>query len=146
VRAILIFASALTLGGCGAIQQAEFDKARNEAMAAYSKCLADNVASPENQVVSKRVWQGNSDTVAAKLTDPNPLTQPEKDALVVVHSRGLECRKIAFTPAALNSSSDIRVVTHWRACWRRPTIPLGTLGDAHVVLQTIHSTFSQAHP
>jgi hypothetical protein len=96
VRTILI-ACALALGGCAAYQQAQFEKARNEALAAYSKCLADNVASPEGQVVYKRLWMGNSDTVAAKLTDPKPLTQPEKDALVVVHSRGLECRKIGDT-------------------------------------------------
>jgi hypothetical protein len=116
VRAnILILTCAVALGGCGAIQQAQFEKARDETRAAVIKCTSDNAGSPEGQLLAKRLWLGGSDTVAAKLTDPKPLTQPEKDALGIFHGRALQCRQIADNWDSQHSPHAMPAATAWHA-------------------------------
>jgi hypothetical protein len=82
------------LAGCAA-QQAQ--RATTEDRAKYAKCVADNRATPEGQMLSTRLWAWDGSDTAAKLTDPNPLTKAERDALVQVHNRTLQCRQIVIS-------------------------------------------------
>jgi hypothetical protein len=95
VRAILIICL-LGLTGCAqTIQQSAQQKALDDTKAALTKCFADIRATPEGQLLSKRLWQADSTDTAAKLSDPKPLTQAEKDALVSNHTKSIECRRLA---------------------------------------------------
>jgi hypothetical protein len=48
---------------------------------------------PEGQSIYKRIWRGDGTDTADKLSDPNPLTPAERNALVQVHNRAVQCRQ-----------------------------------------------------
>lgn len=87
VYGALLFLGPLVLVGCAQI--AAQQTAKN-----VDKCVADNKATPEGQVLSARLWANDSTDTAAKLSDPKPLTPDERNALVQFHNRALECRKL----------------------------------------------------
>lgn len=66
----------------------------HETRANFDKCVAENKATPEAQMLAARIWNGDGTDTAAKLSDPNPLTRAERDALVQVHNRSVQCRQI----------------------------------------------------
>jgi hypothetical protein len=92
VRVFLtVVASAVVVCGCGQtvsrlVASAAGDNAR--------KCFADNRATPEGQMLAKRIWQFDDTDTAEKLNDPRPLTPEERNALVQLHSRSTKCRQI----------------------------------------------------
>jgi hypothetical protein len=47
--------------------------------------------------LSARLWRFNELDTASKLSDPNPLTPKERDALVVVHNQTSRCKQIILT-------------------------------------------------
>jgi hypothetical protein len=91
VRAFLaIIASAVVLSSCG---QMVVQQALKDAQEKFAKCAADNRATPEGQMVMARLWRGDGTDTAAKLSDPKPLTPDERNALVQVHNRAVQCRQ-----------------------------------------------------
>ncbi len=60
-------------------------------------CVAAYKATPEYQMIAKRIWQFDDTDTAAKLSDPNPLTPAERDALVQVHNQSARCRQIIIS-------------------------------------------------
>lgn len=60
-------------------------------------CSQEVWATAEGQLLSARIWLGNEMDTASKLSDPNPLTKKEQDALVVVHNRLQPCKQIILT-------------------------------------------------
>jgi hypothetical protein len=81
---------AIVVTGCAIVAQ----QAAKEAGANVTKCFADSRATPEGQLTYSRLWKGDGTDTAAKLSDPKPLTPPERDALVQVHNRIVQCRQI----------------------------------------------------
>jgi hypothetical protein len=92
VRAFLaVIVIALVLSGCG---QMIAQQAMKDAQEKFAKCEADNRATPEGQIIMARLWRGDGSDTAAKLSDPNPLTPAERNALVQVHNRAVQCRQL----------------------------------------------------
>jgi hypothetical protein len=60
-------------------------------------CAQEVWATAEGQLLSARIWLDNEMDTASKLSDPNPLTKEEQDALVVVHNRLQPCKQIILT-------------------------------------------------
>src|SRR5262245_43203191 len=81
---------ALTLTGCGGMGG---QQALSQTTADVQSCMRAVRASPEGRVVYARLLAGQDDTSAAKLSDPKPLTKPERDALMAVHAKAVRCRQ-----------------------------------------------------
>jgi hypothetical protein len=91
VRAFLaVIGSAVVLSGCA---QMVAQQAMKDAQEKFAKCAADNMATPEGQSIFKRIWRGDGTDTADKLSDPNPLTPAERNALIQVHNRAAQCRQ-----------------------------------------------------
>jgi hypothetical protein len=63
----------------------------------FQKCKAENNATPEAQMLAGRLWQFDATDTASKLNDPSPLTPAERNALVQVHNRAVQCRAIIIS-------------------------------------------------
>jgi hypothetical protein len=84
----------LALSGCAAIiGQVTAADAIKKAKA----CFADVHATPEYRMVAARLWQFDDTDTAVKLSDPNPLTPAERNALVQVHNKVAPCRQIIIS-------------------------------------------------
>jgi hypothetical protein len=83
-----------TLAGCAQIigRVAAVDAA-DKAKA----CIAAYRATPEYQLIAPRLWQFDDTDTATKLSDPNPLTPSERNALVQVHNKAVQCRQIIIS-------------------------------------------------
>lgn len=57
-------------------------------------CVRDVRASPEGRVVYARLWAGDENDNAAKLSDANPLATDERNALLQVHTKLQRCRQM----------------------------------------------------
>jgi hypothetical protein len=53
--------------------------------------------SPEGQMLHTRLWAFDDSDTAAKLSDPATLTAEQRNALVQVHNRVVQCRQIIIT-------------------------------------------------
>src|ERR1700687_4748719 len=62
-----------------------------------SSCLQDVKSSQEGQTVYAKLWASDATDTAAKLSDPNPLTPTERDALVQVHNNIISCRQMMIS-------------------------------------------------
>jgi hypothetical protein len=96
MRTSLFWAAALgahVLTGCVLVAQ----QAAKDAVANFTKCTADNMDTREGQMVTARMWRGDGTDTAAKLSDPKPLAPAERDALVQLHNRALQCRQIIIS-------------------------------------------------
>jgi hypothetical protein len=88
---LVIVASAAALAlGCAVVGAVAAAGAADK----YKTCIADVKATPEAQMLSHRLWQGDATDTADKLSDPKPLTLAERDALVKIHPLRLQCRQI----------------------------------------------------
>jgi hypothetical protein len=86
--------AALSLTGCAQIiGQISAADALKKAKA----CVDEAKATPEHQMVAARIWQFDNTDTAVKLSDPTPLTPPEREALVQSHNRVAPCRQIVIT-------------------------------------------------
>jgi hypothetical protein len=83
-------AISIMLGSCA---QMVAQQAMKDAQEKSAKCVADNIATPEGQSIFKRIWRGDGTDTVDKLSDPNPLTPAERNALVQVHNRAAQCRQ-----------------------------------------------------
>ena len=52
------------------------------------------MATPDGELVYRRVWRGDGTDTASKLSDPTPLTPPERDALPRLHAATQPCRQM----------------------------------------------------
>jgi hypothetical protein len=75
-----------------------FAQSAAERTAEFRNCIKSVRETLEGRVVYARLWTGE-ETTAEKLNDPNPLTKPERDALVAVHKALERCRQIIVTHA-----------------------------------------------
>ena len=82
--------------------------ATQQAAKQATSCLQDVRSSPEGQIVYAKLWASDASDTAAKLSDPDPLTPTERDALVQVHNNIISCRQMII-------SDDSR-----SAAWERP--------------------------
>ena len=92
--AAAVLAAGIALAGCARIV-GQLD-AQNAVKNATS-CMQGVWATPEGQLLSGRLWRFNEMDTASKLSDPNPLTKREQDALVVVHNQLQPCKQIILT-------------------------------------------------
>ena len=92
--AAAVLAAGLSLAGCARIV-GQLD-AQNAAKNSKT-CIEGVWATPEGQLLSGRLWRFNEMDTASKLSDPNPLTKREQDALVVVHNQLQPCKQIILT-------------------------------------------------
>ena len=81
--------------GCAIVTQIATQQDAKKA----KECFADAKATPEGQLVHKRIWSFDGTDTAEKLTDPKPLTPPERDALVQFKSHIEPCRQIIIQHA-----------------------------------------------
>jgi len=95
MKPTLLVLCALSLGGCAIATAIATQQDAKKA----KECLAEAQATPEGQLVYRRIWKGDGDgtDTADKLTDPKPLTPAERDALVRFHGRVAQCRMIIIS-------------------------------------------------
>src|SRR6516225_9786349 len=62
-----------------------------------SSCLQDVKSSQEGQIVYAKLWASDATDTEAKLSDPNPLTPTERDALAQVHNDIISCRQMIIS-------------------------------------------------
>jgi len=60
-------------------------------------CLQNVKSSQEGQIVSAKLWASDGTDTEAKLSDPNPLTPAERDALVQFHNSIISCRQMIIS-------------------------------------------------
>jgi hypothetical protein len=94
IIAATLFAAALGLANCARIV-GQID-AQNAAKNAKS-CFEEVWKTPEGELLSVRLWCFSELDTGTKLSDPNPLTKKERDALVVVHNQIQQCKQIILT-------------------------------------------------
>jgi hypothetical protein len=94
VVTIVALAAALAVTNCAQIVgQLDAQSAAKNA----KSCFQQIWATPQGQLLSPRLWRFNETDTASKLSDPNPLTKSEQDALVVVHTQMQSCKEIILT-------------------------------------------------
>jgi hypothetical protein len=84
------------LAGCTLIATQQTAKSGNS-------CLQDVKSSQEGQIVYAKLWASDATDTADKLSDPNPLTPTERDALAQVHNDIILCRETIISD---NSRSE----------------------------------------
>ncbi len=109
---VAIVMAAILLGGCAVVGAVSAVQARDK----YLKCAADNKASPEGQLLIKRIWVGDGTDAADKLSDPKPLAPAERDALVQVHNRAVQCRQIIVSHDSVFAAWEL---PHWQEYFAR---------------------------
>jgi hypothetical protein len=68
--------------------------AAQEATKSATECARTIKASPEGQLLYTRLWSFDDSDTAAKFSDSAPLTNEQRNALVQVHNKVLQCRQI----------------------------------------------------
>jgi hypothetical protein len=86
-----LLVAAISLAGCAQMVVAEATKKDS---AAIKECLQSANNSPDAQIIYRRLWKGDASDTAAKLSDPEPLTPAERDALVRLESVIAPCRQM----------------------------------------------------
>jgi hypothetical protein len=107
-----VMASAILLGGCAVVGAVSAVATRDK----FQKCVAEYKATPEAQMLAPRIWQGDATDTAEKLSDPKPLTPAERDALVRVHPKMLDCRRIIISHDNVFAAWE---TPHWQALFQR---------------------------
>jgi hypothetical protein len=88
MRKIFALAAVATvLAGCAQI-------AANRAVADAKACLQAVKETPDGQLLRRRLWANDETDTPDKLSDPNPLTKDEREALVRQHGKVIPCRQI----------------------------------------------------
>jgi hypothetical protein len=81
-----------------------------------SSCLQDVKSSQEGQIVYAKLWASDATDTADKLSDPNPLTPTERDALAQVHNDIIACRQTIISD---NSRSEAWKLPYWLDYFKR---------------------------
>jgi hypothetical protein len=93
MRACLFVALCLVAGGLAGCTLTTTQQTAKSA----SSCLQDAKSSQEGQIVYAKLWASDATDTEAKLTDPNPLTPPEREALAQVHNDLISCRQMTIS-------------------------------------------------
>jgi hypothetical protein len=72
-----------------------------------STCLQDVKSSQEGQIVYAKLWASDATDTAAKLSDPDPLTPTERDALVQVHNNIISCRQMIISDDSQSAAWEL---------------------------------------
>jgi hypothetical protein len=72
-----------------------------------NNCLQDVKSSQEGQVVYAKLWASDDTDTAAKLSDPDPLTPAERDALVQVHNNIISCRQTIISDDSRSAAWEL---------------------------------------
>jgi hypothetical protein len=112
MRACLVVTLCLVAGGLAGCALTAAPQTAKQA----SSCLQDVKSSPEGQVVYAKLWASDATDTAAKLSDPNPLTPSERDALVQVHNDIISCRQMIMSD---DSRSAEWQLPYWLDYFRR---------------------------
>ena len=72
-----------------------------------SSCLEDVKSSQEGQIAYAKLWASDATDTAAKLSDPNPLTPTERDALVQVHNNIISCRQMIISDDSRSAAWEL---------------------------------------
>ena len=83
---------------------------------AGSSCLQDVKSSQEGQILYAKLWASDATDTEAKLSDPNPLTPTERDALAQVHNDIISCRQTIISD---NSRSEAWKLPYWLDYFKR---------------------------
>jgi hypothetical protein len=78
------------LAGCGLT-------ATQQTAKGAGSCLENVKSSQEGQIVYAKLWASDGTDTEAKLSDPNPLTPAERNALVQVHNNIISCRQMIIS-------------------------------------------------
>jgi hypothetical protein len=79
-------------------------------------CLQDVRSSQEGQMVYAKLWASDATDTSEKLSDPNPLTPTERDALTQVHNNIISCRQTIISD---NSRSEAWKFPYWLDYFKR---------------------------
>jgi hypothetical protein len=103
MRACLVVALCLVPGGLAACALTATQQTAKSA----TSCLQDVKSSQEGQIVYAKLWVSDATDTAVKLTDPNPLTPTERDALVQVHNNIISCRQMIVSDASRSAEWEL---------------------------------------
>ena len=81
--------------------------ATQQAAKQATSCLQDVRSSPEGQIVYAKLWASDATDTAAKLSDPDPLTPTERDALVQVHNNIISCRQMIISDDSRSAAWEL---------------------------------------
>jgi hypothetical protein len=81
-----------------------------------SSCLQDVKSSQEGQIVYAKLWASDATDTTDKISDPNPLTPTERDALAQVHNDIISCRQTIISD---NSRSEAWKLPYWLEYFNR---------------------------
>ena len=112
MRACLVVTLCLVAGGLAGCALTAAPQTAKQA----SSCLQDVKSSPEGQVVYAKLWASDATDTAAKLSDPNPLTPSDRDALVQVHNDIISCKQMIMSD---DSRSAEWQLPYWLDYFRR---------------------------
>jgi hypothetical protein len=87
MRALLLYPVLALLPGCAQL-------AAQQTVTNTKACIEQALSAPAGELVSRRLWRGDSTDTIAKLTDPKPLTPQEREALLRFHNTLLPCRQM----------------------------------------------------
>lgn len=99
---LLAVMAAHALTGCSQFAWQQDGSAN--ARAQFKKCAAENRITPEGQMLAGRLWMEDGTDTVTKLLDVNPLTPVERDALVQLHNRAMQCRQIMIANAVQHAA------------------------------------------
>jgi hypothetical protein len=103
MRACLVVALCLVAGGLAGCALTATQQTAKSA----TSCLQDVKSSQEGQIVYAKLWVSDATDTAAKLTDPNPLTPTERDALAQVHNNIISCRQMIVSDASRSAEWEL---------------------------------------
>jgi hypothetical protein len=103
--------------------------ATQQAAKQATNCLQDVRSSPEGQIVYAKLWASDATDTAAKLSDSNPLTPSERDALVQVHDNMISCRQMIISD---DSRSTAWELPYWLAYFQRSDAIFNKLASGEV--------------
>ncbi len=125
MRACLLVTLCLVAGGlagCTVI-------ATQQTAKSGSSCLQDVKSSQEGQIVYAKLWTSDATDTEAKLSDPNPLTLTERDALAQIHNDIISCRQMIISD---NSRSEAWKLPYWLEYFNRSDAIFNKLASGEI--------------
>jgi hypothetical protein len=93
MRRNVMWLAVFAVGSCAIDPQVAIQQDEKKA----AQCIAKVMATPDALIVFRRVWRGDGTDTANKLTDPKPLTPPEREALLRIRGPIDVCRQIIIS-------------------------------------------------
>jgi len=103
MRACLLVTLCLVVGGLASCTVI----ATQQSAKSGSSCLQDVKSSQEGQIVYAKLWASDATDTTDKLSDPNPLTPTERDALAQVHNDIISCRQTIISDDSRSAAWEL---------------------------------------